>query len=478
MAADGARAEPLSNVDAAWLRMEHPTNLMMVTGVLIFDEPIEFARLRALLEQRLSRFERFRQRVVDSRLPWSQPHWETDRNFDISAHVHRVALPSPGDQATLEALVSDFMSMPLDFSKPLWQFHLIENYGGGCVVLGRLHHSIADGIALVRVLLSLTDDAPDTVWVEPGKKRRGRRAAGILDQAAATLGQGLRAVSGLVAEGAETLRHPERALDLAKLGVSGTAALGKLLLMAPDPRTVFKGKLGVAKRAAWSTPLPLDDVKAIGRAVDGTVNDVLLTAVTGALRRYLQSRGEPVAGVEFRAVVPVNLRSLDGPIELGNRFGLVFLALPIGLDDPLDRLCALKERMEEIKGSPEAVVAFGILNVIGAAPAEVEEQIVRMFGGKATAVMTNVPGPRQPIYLAGRPIRQLMFWVPQSGRLGLGVSILSYAGSVTLGIATDAALVPDPETIIAAFHEEFEQLTEWVRRAPAGEQGREQERGR
>jgi diacylglycerol O-acyltransferase / wax synthase len=476
MAADGVRAEALSNVDAAWLRMEHPTNLMMVSGVLLFDEPIEFARLRALLEQRLLRFERFRQRVVDSKLPWSRPHWETDPSFDVSAHVHRIALPAPGDQATLEALVSDFMSMPLDFSKPLWQFHLIENYGSGCVVLGRLHHSIADGIAMVRVLLSLTDDAPDTAWVEPGNRPRDRRAATILDQAAAALGQTARTVSSLVTEGVETLRHPERALDLAKLGVSGTAALSKLLLMAPDPQTVFKGKLGVAKRAAWSTPLPLGDVKAIGRAVGGTVNDVLLTAVTGALRRYLLGRGEPVAGVEFRAVVPVNLRSLEGPIELGNRFGLVFLALPVGHDDPIDRLCALKERMEEIKGSPEAMVAFGILNVIGAVPTEIEEQIVKMFGGKATAVMTNVPGPRQPIYLAGKPIRGLMFWVPQSGRLGLGVSIMSYAGAVTLGIATDAALVPDPETIIAGFHAEFEQLMGWVRQAPADE--REQERGR
>lgn len=476
MAADGVRAEVLSNVDAAWLRMEHPTNLMTVSGVLIFDEPIEFARLRALLEQRLLQFERFRQRVVDPKLPWSRPHWETDSSFDVSAHVHRIALPAPGDQATLEALVSDFMSMPLDFSKPLWQFHLIENYGNGCVVLGRLHHCIADGIAMVRVLLSLTDDAPDTAWVEPGNKPRGRRAATILDQAAAALGQTARAVNSLVAEGVETLRHPERALDLAKLGVSGTAALGKLLLMAPDPQTVFKGKLGVAKRAAWSTPLPLDDVKAIGRAVGGTVNDVLLTAVTGALRRYLLGRGEPVAGVEFRAVVPVNLRSSEGPIELGNRFGLVFVALPIGHDDPIDRLCALKERMEEIKGSPEAVVAFGILNAIGVVPTEVEEQIVKMFGGKATAVMTNVPGPRQTIYLAGKPIRSLMFWVPQSGRLGLGVSIMSYAGTVTLGIATDAALVPDPEMIIAGFHAEFEQLMGWVRQAPADE--REQERGR
>jgi hypothetical protein len=136
----------------------------------------------------------------------------------------------------------------------------------------------------------------------------------------------------------------------------------------------------------------------------------------------------------------------------------VFLSLPIGADDPLDRLFDLKERMEAIKGSPEAMITFGILGTMGLVPSQLQDVGVSIFGAKATAVMTNVPGPRQTIYMAGAPLREIMFWVPQSGRLGLGVSILSYAGRVTLGIATDAALVPDPDQIIAAFHAEFELL--------------------
>ncbi|HEX9371458.1 MAG TPA: WS/DGAT domain-containing protein, partial [Roseiflexaceae bacterium] len=221
---------------------------------------------------------------------------------------------------------------------------------------------------------------------------------------------------------------------------------------------------GVAKRAAWSQPIPLDDVKAIGRAVGATVNDVLLAAVTGALRRYLQGRGEQVDGLEIRAAVPVNMRSPNDPPTLGNRFSLVFLALPVGVDDPLDRLFDLKERMEALKQSPEALVTFGILNAMGMAPNQLQGFGVSLFGAKATAVMTNVPGPRETIYLAGAPITGIMFWVPQSGRLGLGVSILSYAGQVSLGIATDAGLAPDPEQIIDGFHAEFQQLARLVPR--------------
>jgi hypothetical protein len=167
--------------------------------------------------------------------------------------------------------------------------------------------------------------------------------------------------------------------------------------------------------------------------------------------------------------VPVNLRPLTTTPRLGNQFGLVFLALPVGIADPLDRLLELQERMDAIKSSPEALVAFGILNAMGIAPKQIQDQLVNIFGVKATGVMTNVPGPRQPLYMAGRQMKELMFWVPQSGRLGLGVSILSYNGTVQLGVATDVGLVPDPDVIIAGFHREFESFKEMVARAEAAQ---------
>jgi WS/DGAT/MGAT family acyltransferase len=455
----------MGSADAAWLHMESPTNLMVVTGLMLFDEPIEFERLTRTLKERLLRYERFRQRVVEPALSLGGPCWEIDPHFDIHAHVHRLALPAPGDQAALQDLVSDIMSTPLDFSKPPWQYYLIEGCGRGCAVLARLHHCIADGIALTQVLLGMTDPCPDPP--APAEHQAAPHTQNpllqLLDPIATVVGTTLDIAGTLLHEGVELFNRPAHALDLAKLGIDNIAALGKLLLIEPDDQTLFKGQLGVCKRAAWSDPIPLQDVKAIGRIAGTTINDVLLTAVTGALRRYLQRRGQPTDGLNIRALVPVNLRPPDAPLELGNRFGLVFVDLPIGVADPFERLIGFKQQMAAIKGSPEAVVAFGILNTIGMIPAGAEQRVVELFGNKATTVMTNVPGPREPLYLAGKRLRHIMCWVPKSGRLGLGVSILSYAGEVCIGVATDAGLVPDPEAIVVGFHAEFDELMDLVR---------------
>jgi WS/DGAT/MGAT family acyltransferase len=457
----------MSSIDAAWLGMEDPTNLMMVTGVMALDGKVDLKRLRATLDQRLAPFERFHQRVVRPRSRANVPHWEDDARFDIHNHVSHVALPAPGDDAALREMVSDLMSVPLDFTKPLWHVHVIDGYDGSSVVLTRVHHSIADGIALVRVMLSLTDETPRARAVGPPAERPSAAFRIPLDWLPAAVGRG-------VEVGQNLLRNPEKALDAARVGAHGAYRLGRLVMLPPDPQTAFKGELGRRKRAAWSQPVPLDDFKAIGKAFGATVNDVLVAATTGALRRYLEKRGEPTSGVAIRASVPVNLRPLDQAHKLGNAFGLVFLTLPIGIVDPVRRLRAIKKEMDALKGSPEALVAFGVLSLIGRAPVEVEQLGLRFFGSKATAVLTNVPGPRQPLYLAGRRVGKVMFWVPQSGHLGLGISILSYAGGVMLGIATDAGLVPDPERIVESFKVEFEAMRATARKArqPATTAGR------
>ncbi|MEZ4768727.1 MAG: wax ester/triacylglycerol synthase family O-acyltransferase [Caldilineales bacterium] len=467
-------SEDLSNVDVAWYHMELPNNLMMISGVFVFGQMLAFDRVKATLEERLLIFDRFRQRVVEPRFGIGSPRWEFDPQFDIANHVHRIALPAPGDQAALQDLMSDMMATPLDYSKPLWQFHLVEGYGEGCALVCRLHHCIADGIALMRVLLSLTDDTPDAHWSPPvedeEERQRSRNPFRLVTRpASAAFGATRRFTGSVWGEGKELISNPSYALDLARQGTDTTMALGRLLLMLPDRKTIFKGPLGVPKRAAWSTPIPLPTVKAVGRATGATVNDVLLACVAGALRSYLLTHAQPVEGLNIRAVIPVNLRPPDAAIELGNRFGLIFLALPVGIEDSFDRLMELKRRMDELKGTPEAVVAFGILNAIGMAPTDIENLIVDIFGTKATAVMTNVPGPRHQVYFAGGPITQLMFWVPQSGRLGIGVSILSYNDQVLLGLATDQGLIPDPDTIIAFFHEEINALVALVEQVQPGE---------
>ena len=455
-----AKRVPMASIDAAWLGMEDPTNLMMVTGVMALDGPVDLKRLRLVLDRRLKPFGRFHQRVVRPRTRGNVPHWEDDEHFEIDNHITHVALPKPAGRAhgafvqadtALSDMVSDLMSTPLDFSKPLWHMHVIDGYRGGSVILTRVHHSIADGIALVRVMLSLTDSSPKANTPRATTERPATGLRLPLDWLPAAIGRG-------VASGQALIANPDRAVNIARIGAHGAYRLGRLVLLPPDPATFFKGDLGRRKRAAWSEPVPLDDFKSIGKAFGATVNDVLVATATGALRRYIEKRGGSTAGVAIRASVPVNLRPLDGPLKLGNAFGLVFLTLPIGIADPGRRLRAIKKEMDELKSSPEALVAFGVLSLLGLAPVEVEQLGLRFFGSKATAVLTNVPGPRQPLYMAGRKIDKVMFWVPQSGHMALGISILSYAGGVMLGVATDAGLVPDPEQIVAGFKVEFEAM--------------------
>ncbi len=451
--------EAMSNVDAAWLHMEDRTNLMIITGVLSFYEKLEFSKLKEVIEDRFLGYDRFRQIVVEPSIPMVGPRWVEDKYFNLRSHLQRVALPDPGGQEELQEMVSTLMSTPLDTTKPLWQFLYIENYCGGSALVGRIHHCIGDGIALVRVLLGMTDDSP-TGSPKARRSRRRRKPLGggkWLPEVVNDALYSVRRTTGKVMAGTvETLLDPVRAAGIAGEGVKATGVLGRLALMPADPMTALKGDLGTAKRCAWSQVLSLDEVKSFSKKTGATINDVLLAGVTGALRRYLLSQGEELdPKVNIRAIVPVNLRPEDAVEQLGNRFGLVFLALPVGIDDRLERQRELKLRMDAIKNSTEAVVTYAVLNALGTASSAIEGQAVKFFGSKATAVMTNVPGPRQEIYLAGKAMRSMMFWVPQAAHLGLGVSILSYAGQVRLGIVTDAGLVPDPAALIEAFQDEM-----------------------
>ena len=471
-----AKREALSSVDAAWLGMEDPTNLMMVSGILTFDEVLDFDEFIQVVVHRWLRFDRFRQRVVHPKRPLASPQWEFDPNFNINAHVHRVALPAPGDYHTLQNMISDLMSTPLDYSKPLWQCHFIEGYEQGTVVMSRLHHAIADGIALMYVLLSMADTSPEasrqhpTVQTDETRRERSGRFGllGSLARQASTAVHTARDVTGLlVHEGLETVNNPSHAVDRAVQGTEAALAAGRLIFRTPDPKTLFKGELGVAKRASWSRPLSLAEVKAIKNVTGGTVNDVLVSAMTGAVRAYMQQRGAPVDGVSFRAAMPVNIRPPEKMEELGNQFGIIYLTLPVNIGDPLDRLVEVRRRMEELKNTPEALVAFGILKGIGMSPAEAQTRMVDMFGSKATVVMTNVPGPQMPLYIAGKELAGIMAWVPQSGRVALGLSIISYNGKVFVGVNTDEGLVPDPDTIMDAFYAEFDNLLELARQVEA-----------
>ena len=455
------KRESMSSVDVAWLRMDRPSNRMVICGVLVLHKRTTLAALRSTIASRFLRYPRFRQRPVPT---LAGLEWQNDERFDLARHVERIALDRGAGDAELEALVSKLVARPLDDGHPLWQFQLVANYKSGSAVVLRIHHCYADGIALIQVLLSMTDtDAASTSTPPPPRKPIRADApedplAAFIAPFAGALEMVSKAGSTLVEKGGELLRDPARALSLAEQGGALTAELARLALMSEDSATRFKGKPGIAKRVAWADPIPLAEVKAIGKALGCSVNDVLLGSVAGALRAYLVRRGDAVEGVVIRALVPVNLRPEGEAHRLGNKFGLVFLELPIGIANPVERLYAVRANMRALKGSYQPVIALGILAAMGAGPQVLQEQLLAMLAKNATAVMTNVPGPQQRLYFAGARIDRLMFWVPQSGDIGMGVSIMTYAGDVQFGLITDRSLCPDPERVIQSFAPEFEKL--------------------
>jgi diacylglycerol O-acyltransferase len=454
------KREAMSKVDTAWLRMERPTNRMMITGVLMLAGPLDHARLKALLAERFLAFRRFRQKAV---VGANGAHWVVDEDFDLDWHVRMTALAGAAGKPELEAFVSDLASSPLDMARPLWQFHLIENYLGASALVARIHHCYADGLALVQVLLSLTDTAPQPeAHAELARTWLKRDRGSVLERLLEPMQGGLQKV---VAAGGKTwgkvaqmMADPAVAAEFAREGSEITRELAIALTLPDDPKTTLKGRLGVAKRVAWADPLPLAEVKVLGKALDCTVNDVLLACAAGAIRAYLRSEGGDVDGLTIRATVPVNLRPLEHAKKLGNHFGLVFLDLPIGESNPLRRLERVAACMRDLKGRRQAVVAFGLLAALGMAPAALQAPALELFSRKASAVATNVPGPQQPLFMAGVEVRELMFWVPQTGSIALGISILSYNGNVHFGVIGDHKRVRDPDAIVQRFAGEFEKL--------------------
>lgn len=449
------RKTPMSRVDHAWLRMERPTNLMMITGVMMFETPVNIVKLKKVLSERFLAYPRFRQKVVETS---TGTFWQNDADFDLDYHVRLSALPGKADKAALERFVSQMASTPLDKSKPLWQFHLVEKYDGGSALITRIHHCYADGIALVQVMLSMTDSEARPSKREPLSKTWLKEDGKAVKERMGMIDRYMKLGESLLGKSMDFYRDPTLANVVAKEGGEIARELAVALSLSDDPDTVLRGKLGVSKRVAWSPTLPLEDVKAISRVFDATVNDVLMASMAGALRSYMVERGERIDGVTIRATVPVNLRPLEHAKKLGNHFGLVFLDLPIGEIHPVQRLLRVVESMKQLKQSRQAVVVYGLLAALGMAPPMLQNLAFEIFSRKATTVATNVPGPQMPLYLAGEKIKEQMFWVPQTGSIGMGVSILSYNGNVHFGLIADAKLIPDPDAVIQRFIPEFEKL--------------------
>jgi WS/DGAT/MGAT family acyltransferase len=485
----GPTQERMSKVDTAWLRMDSPSNLMMIVGVWIIKPGVSYPAVCQRIEERLLQYPRFGQRVQQDA---NGASWVTDTDFRIERHVVRETLPvtaKGGEQTALQERLAELAMQSLDMNHPLWEFRLVEHYQGGSALMARLHHCIADGLALIAVTQSMVDggSAPPRSGTKPAQ---GEGLEGADDWIADTLirpltdvvVKALDAVGDGAVNALETLIDPQKgleqglekglagSLDLAKMAYHVVRDAAALALMPDDSPTRLKGTPGTRKRVAWCQPIPLEDVKAVGRALNCSINDVLLSCVAGSLGGYLKCFGDDVAGKEIRAMVPVNLRPIEEAYQLGNRFGLAPVVLPIGIENPIERVFAVRARMGEMKGSMQPLLAFALLAVAGVLMKPAQDALLTLFSKKTTAVMTNVPGPREKLKFLGATLEQNLVWVPQSGTVGLGVSILSYGGGVQFGVISDSTLCPDPQKIIDQFEPEFAKLTLLTLMLPWNEQ--------
>ncbi|MDC8785768.1 wax ester/triacylglycerol synthase family O-acyltransferase [Roseateles koreensis] len=475
--------ERMSKVDTAWLRMDTPSNLMMIVGVWRIRPSVTLAAVRERIGTHLLKYPRFGQRVVDDGLG---AHWIEDTEFDINRHVpaETLALHTGVDaEMLLKDRVGELAVQPLDPAHPLWQFHLVEDMGdGSSALIARIHHCIGDGMALIAVMLSITDGGR----APPKRKQQPRDDADwlydhLMRPITGLTIKAIRMAGAGMSKSVDHLLHPvsplnpwDSGLDMARMGYQVAADVAAFALMADDSHTRLKGKPGLHKRVAWGEPLPLDAVKAVGKAMNASINDVLMTCVAGAIGRYLHDKGDAVEGKEIRVMVPVNLRPMEKAYQLGNRFGLVPLVLPIGILNPVERLYEVKSRMRNLKGSYQPVMAFGLLSVAGLLIKPVQQAMLNIFAKKTTAVMTNVPGPAEALNFCGAEVERVMFWVPQSGDVGVGVSVLTYAGNVQFGLITDSKLCPDPDAVIANFTPEFDKLLMLALMLPWGDEAAEE----
>ncbi len=469
----GLSGQRMTKVDTAWLRMDSESNLMMIVGVWILKPGITYEALCQRIDERLLQYPRFVQCVEQDA---AGATWVHDANFDITRQVVVEKLPKHAkghEQEALQNRVAELAVTPLDKTRPLWQFNLVEDYQGGSAILMRIHHCIADGIALISVTQSLVDGGTAPPQRKPRPpKREGLDGAqdwverSLLKPFSRFMTNAIGAASQSAAKSMHMLNDPQKGLeqgldstlDLAKMAYQVSRDTAALVLMSDDSPTRLKGVPGTTKRVAWCQPIPLEEVKAVSKALNCSINDVLMSCVSGAIAQYLLGHGDAVKGKEIRAMVPVNLRPMEEAYKLGNQFGLAPIVLPIGIENPIERVYEVRRRMNDLKGSMQPLLAFGLLAVAGLLIKPAQDAMLSLFSKKTTAVMTNVPGPKEKLKFCGSTLEQSLFWVPQSGTVGLGVSILSYGGGVQFGVMTDATLCPDPQAIIDEFEPEFAKL--------------------
>ena len=462
MATQGRHLDRLTAVDASFLTNETSTSHMHVGAILVFEgPPPKYVDLVEHVRGRLDLVPRFRQRLVVPPLEAGRPLWADDVNFNLTYHIRHTALPEPGGESQLRRLAGRVFSQQLDRSKPLWELWLVQGLERDrFALLTKTHHAMVDGISGVDIGTVLFDLEPvpepklsDDGWVPEREPTTAELVArGAVDAAVAPL--------KLAERAAEAIRHPETAARRVGEALEG---LGEVLgaFADPAPDVPLNQPIGPHRRFAWSRA-ELATFKRIKDALGGTVNDVVLAVVTGALREWLHSRSIRTEGLELRALVPVSIRTADERGDLGNRIAAMRGPLPVYVEDPVRRLRVVSEQMEGLKRSKQALGAEVIARFNDFAPPTLLAQASRVnFSTRLfNLLVTNVPGPQLPLYVLGRELEEVfpVAFLPQNH--ALAVAVMSYNGRVGFGLLADYDAMEDVEDVALGLNRSLEQLEE------------------
>jgi len=459
--ADGLNRR-MTSLDASFLYLEQPNALLHVAGLYTFEHPLHYEDLLRYVSDRLDLIPRYTQRAVMVPLNLAHPTWEEDPEFDIHRHIVRHRLKGGHDDAAVAALCAKLFAEPLDRARPLWEMHLIEGYGHGCAVLAKTHHCMIDGASGVQLINLLMDPTPKPASIAPAPARARHKTTlpGPLLRAAEGLVDTARTQLTLGRQLASMLTQPSRAFAEGRATVDALTTMARTLL-SDTPPTPFNGSIGKRRAIAW-TRLSLNEVKATKNRLGGTVNDVVLAVISGALRRYLLAHGVKTDRTELKALVPVNVRSEHDQLKLGNRVSMMVAPLPIGINDPVERLRQVSAAMDLLKGGGQAAQMERVVALTDLLPPVVQRPLARLQASVSpvNTVCTNVPGPRETRYMLGEPVHLMVPLVPLAAGIGLGFAIMSYADQLTIGLNADADRVADVWSLSEALYRSFEEL--WV----------------
>lgn len=441
--------ERLSLQDASFLYIENELNHMAIAVVAKFDgPPPKQDEIEAMVESKLAVVPRYRQRVRFVPFDLGRPVWCDDPHFNLRYHVRHTALAAPGSDAQLQTLVGRVMSQQLDRTKPLWELWVIEALeDGGWAMLLKMHHAVADGVAATDLLSALLDEDPGHAYPTPPAWKPEPEPSPI-ELATRAVVEQLTSPREVLSAVQSAMEAPRRTLRKTRDFIDGLGTFTRFTNLALE--TSLNGPIGAHRNWRW-VATRLDDVKRIRSRHGGTVNDIVLAAITNGFRSLLLSRGEPVDGLVVRSLVPVSVR---GPEEYGildNRVSAMFAELPVGIEDPKERLDSIRRQMDDLKRHHQAAAGETLTSLSGVTPPLLLALGARAFAGveqlAVQTVTTNVPGPQRPFYAAGRAMRSAYLYVPLASSVRIGIAIFSYDGELTFSVTGDFDTAPDTDVL-------------------------------